>query len=108
MIYYAYLVEAGEGCDYTIGCGNTLKDFIADDTEKAVEKIKEYIIENYGHNSEHMLETVLLFTAHPIDINVEQVYEDEKEKRQKKSLKIEEDKDRADYERLKKRFEKRN
>lgn len=24
MKYYAYLKQEGEGCDYTIGCGNTL------------------------------------------------------------------------------------
>lgn len=45
--YKAYLVQSGEGCDYTIGCAQTVINIEANNMEEAKEKLTEIIKEEY-------------------------------------------------------------
>ena len=45
MKFKLYLKQAGEGCDYMIGCGSKMLDIVADTKEQAVIKAREEISE---------------------------------------------------------------
>lgn len=99
--FRAYLIQKGEGCDYTIGCGKTMIILKASNMQEAKEQLKYIIEESYVGESE--LEYCVVFEI----INTEQVdlksiYEDLKQK----DLKSIEDLERAEYERLKNKFDK--
>lgn len=40
MIYKAYLKQQGEGCDYTIGCAQTVIEIEAQNIDEAKQKLK--------------------------------------------------------------------
>ena len=44
MKYKAYLKQDGEGCDYTIGCGQTIVELQANNKEEAKEKLTQLIM----------------------------------------------------------------
>jgi 2,3-bisphosphoglycerate-independent phosphoglycerate mutase len=52
MIYKAYLKQDGEGCDYTIGCGQIVIDVEASNIEDAKLQLYKEIEENYTGESE--------------------------------------------------------
>ena len=47
MIYKAYLKQCDEGCDYTIGCAQTVINIIANDIDQAKLILFNEISENY-------------------------------------------------------------
>ena len=99
MRYYAYLKQKGEGCDYTIGCGNTLREFEANDDFDASQILTDIIREEY--TGDYELRRVVLFRD-PIPFDVRPIYvalqsEKETERNRMKYLK-----DKDEYERLKK------
>jgi len=59
-MYKLYVKERGEGCDYTIGCGNHLFDLKALSLEEA-EKEAQKILEEHTH-SEREFETAYILT----------------------------------------------
>lgn len=101
MKYYAYLKQHGEGCDYTIGCGNTLITIEADNDDDARVKLSEEISENYYGEQE--LEGVKLFKE-LIDFDMESVYSDMKASKEESKNKMQHIKDMEDFERLKKKL----
>lgn len=102
MKYYAYLKQEGEGCDYTIGCGNTLITLNAENDKNAKEKLKEIIIEQYS-GRESMLEKAILFKE-TIDFDLKSVYDELKSKKESEKTKRQHIKDMEDFERLKKKL----
>ena len=48
-LYKAYLKQAGEGCDYTIGCGYTSFAIEAEDMDAAIIELIKIIKEEYSH-----------------------------------------------------------
>lgn len=75
MIYKAYLNQGANGCDYTIGCGETVIDIEADSMHEAKIKLVEEIRENYSHE-ERQLESAEIFEISNIDsIDVNELYE---------------------------------
>ena len=50
MKYRAYLKQEAEGCDYTIGCSQTIEELQADNIDDAKQKLTELIIEEYSHS----------------------------------------------------------
>lgn len=50
MKYYAYLKQKGEGCDYTIGCAQTIRTFEANDDDDAKLKLSDIIRRLYRGN----------------------------------------------------------
>jgi len=102
MKYYAYLKQKGEGCDYTIGCGNTLIKLNAKNDSEAKEKLKETIIEEYS-GSESMLEKVILFKE-TIDFDLKSVYDDLESKKESEKTKRQHIKDMEEFEKLRKKL----
>lgn len=101
MKYYAYLKQKGEGCDYTIGCAQTLIQIEANSDEEAREKLAEEISENYHGETE--LSKVLLFKD-PISFNLKEVYDARNSKKEESKNKMQHLKDIEDFERLKKKL----
>jgi len=52
MIYKAYLKQSGEGCDYTIGCAQTIIDIEAQSIDEAKQKLYQEIEESYTGEQE--------------------------------------------------------
>jgi len=105
MIYYIYLKQEGEGCDYTIGCGNYLTYFDAENIVEAQNKIEQLIKEQFPVGSDSTIESVLLFTSEPIEVDVDSIYTKERERINKKIEKETEEREKALYEKLKGKFE---
>ena len=57
-MFALWIKQEGEGCDYTIGCGNKLITLSTDDITEAETKAKEFIEENTY--AEQQFETALL------------------------------------------------
>jgi len=47
MKYLAYIRQASQGCNYSIGCARNIIDIKAKNTEAANKKLSKIIIENY-------------------------------------------------------------
>ena len=61
MRYKLYLRQAGNGCDYMIGCGSTMIDLNATTKEKAIKEAKRQIKEST--HSECEIEEALLIES---------------------------------------------
>ncbi len=101
MRYYAYLKQKGEGCDYTIGCGNTLVTVDADNDEDARTKLGELIEEEY--TGERELESVQLFKD-KISFNLDKVYDSHRSKKDSEAKRLQHLKDMEEFERLKRKL----
>jgi len=103
--YIAYIKQDGEGCDYTIGCAQTVKRFEANSFEEAEIKLKEIIDEDYS-NEEFRLEFAELFEINKNkEIDLEALYNQIDNKEEQEQQKLQEQKERKEYERLKNKFE---
>jgi LPS O-antigen subunit length determinant protein (WzzB/FepE family) len=103
MKYFAYLKQKGEGCDYTIGCAQTLISFDANDDDDAKQKLSERIQEEY--TGEFELSSVLLL-KNKIEFNLKSVYDDLNKLKNDKDSKMQHIKDMEEFERLKKKLNK--
>lgn len=102
MEYVAYLKQDGEGCDYTIGCGNKLINLGEHSSiETAQVKLLDILHEEYNpaHSPEFALDEVLLLSFQ-CRIDMEKFNSDMLEGQTKEQ----EDLERNEYERLKKKF----
>jgi len=52
MFYKAYLKQRGDGCDYTIGCAQTVVDIDAKNIDEASLKLLQIIKESYSGDRE--------------------------------------------------------
>ena len=70
MKFKAYLIQDGEGCDYTIACGKKVIDIDATDLDSAYDKLFEIIEEEYtGDNQLKSVELYEINEIYKIDIN---------------------------------------
>lgn len=99
--YRAYLKQKGEGCDYTIGCGKIMIILKASNMQEAKEQLK-YIIEE-SYIGEYELASCIVFEITNLEqIDLKSIYDNLKQK----DLKAIEDLERAEYERLKNKYDK--
>jgi len=102
-IYYAYLKQKGEGCDYTIGCAQTLIPIMANSFDEAIDKLKQIINDEYYDDTE--LEKALIFPNKPYELDLDSIYN----KRQMNIDRIKQEqeyqKELDEYNRLKQKFE---
>lgn len=104
MTYKAYLKQIGEGCDYSIGCAQTVISIEAKDIEEAKTKLKEIIKEEYY--DERSLETCELYEINKIvDINVGEIYAEMIEELNTYNEELMKERERMEYERLKRKYE---
>lgn len=101
MKYYAYLKQKGEGCDYTIGCGQLLTTLEAKSDDDAREKLASLVKEEY--QGEFELSSVLLFKE-PISFNLKDVYDKSKASKEEETTKRQHIKDMDEFEKLKKKL----
>jgi len=101
--YKAYLFQ-GQGCDYTIGCGETIIDVPANSMEEAKKKLVEIIKEEYSHE-ERQLESAKIFEVEQsFDIDMKSIYNKINEDREIKSKQESIERERVEFERLKAKF----
>lgn len=103
MIYKAYLNQAGEGCDYTIGCAQTVIDIEASDLGEAKIKLMGKIADEFI--DEFALESAQLYEINEVvDIDVDDIYSRREEFMRNEELRQQEEFERQEYERLKKKY----
>jgi len=104
MKYIAYIKQEGEGCDYTIACGETVIEIIADTLDNAWDKLLEQIEENYS--GERSLESCVLYEVSNTEyMNLDKVYKHIEAKELQALYKKELEAEHKEYERLKNKFE---
>ena len=61
-MFIAWVTQKGEGCDYTIGCGNTLWRLEANNREEAITELKDAVLVDYDEEwQERELGEIILF-----------------------------------------------
>jgi hypothetical protein len=102
-LYLVLMEEDGIGCDYTIGCGKQweYKEFSSNIVE-AQEQALEWAIDWYGGRISYLwlVDEDDVYEADVIDYKAR-----EEAKKQSKKLKDRENEERAELERLKKKYE---
>jgi hypothetical protein len=98
--FYVYYTGPG-GCDYTIGCNNSLQKLKATNKTDAEKEIQE----EYIHMGEYGIDRVqLLEVAHITDIDVTAIDKRIEQKRRQAEIKRVEAEERAQYEKLHAKF----
>jgi len=114
-MFIAYVNQTGYGCDYTIACGKTLWRLKAGNKSDADEEVKHLVLGEFdeedgryyeGYWGEIALDSVTIFeVSHENEVPIEKWYKEAKElvaSRRKISI---EEREKAEFERLKAKFE---
>lgn len=101
MKYYGYLKQEGEGCDYTIGCGEHLISLKSTNGDDALIELRNEIEENYSE--ERSLQKVILFSS-AIEVDVKSIYREMRQRESDANQKRQHIKDMEEFERLKKKL----
>ena len=105
MEYKAYLKQSGEGCDYTIGCAQTVINIEATSMEEAKQKLTATIIEEYN-DDECMLDSAELYECNEVfAMPIDDIYAKAEQLEQQEKQKQQEEAERKEYERLKNKFD---
>jgi len=103
MIYKAYLRQSGEGCDYTIGCAQTVINIDAQSIDDAKQKLYHVIEENY--TGERELELCELYEINEvITCDLHELYKRIDDAEYAIEQQRKEDLERKEFERLKAKF----
>lgn len=103
MIYKAYLKQQGEGCDYTIGCAQTVIEIEAQNIDEAKQKLYQKIEDFYtGERGLELCELYEINEVVTIDLNEWYKRIDDAEYAIEQQRK--EDLERKEFERLKAKF----
>lgn len=103
MKYKAYLKQAGEGCDYTIGCAQTVIDIEATNMDEAKQKLAKKL-PDYGV-SERPIETAEIYEVNLVfafDTNA--LYDKIENKEKLETQRQQDETERMEFERLKHKF----
>lgn len=104
MKYKAYLKQAGEGCDYTIGCAQTVINIEATNMDEAKQKLTAIIIEEYSYD-EGILDSAELYECNEVfAMPVDDIYAKKEQLEQLEQQRQQEEAERREYERLKHKF----
>ncbi len=111
-MYIAYLVEEGEGCDYTIACGETVLKLKATTRDEAIKELRQEIIGEWngdeyegGYGPDQRLEHVEFFEVVDKELMPISVwYSDADAFRKKQANGMAEESEKAEYDRLKIKF----
>jgi len=114
--YYVYVIQAAEGCDYTIACGETLVSLEADTLDDALQEAKQTMVMGYNgpfgeepgrysHPEYRLCRAVLIEASGILEIDIDAWYR-ELDDRNAEILRREQERaERAAYERLKAKYE---
>ena len=99
MKYKAHLIQDGEGCDYTIACGQEVIDIDADNLDDAMGMLVDIIQEEYI-NDRTLFHCELYEITDILSVDLDKVY-NHAPKKEKAQITI----SMAEYERLTKKYE---
>jgi hypothetical protein len=106
MAFMAFLTQPG-GCDYTIGCGHALISLRGNNLQEALVDLKKKVKENY--TGERSLSAITLIEGKTIYVDAEdlndKIREEKKKAKELRDKLLKEKQDKAEYARLKKKFE---
>jgi len=104
--YVAYMKQAGEGCDYTIGCGTVVKFMKSDNIQDAKKEARE-ILEYYGCNpgSERELSDFLIFEIKETFDFLDEFYSDIIRSKELEKMRILKDKELKELKRLQNKYQ---
>lgn len=81
-MYIAWLTQNGEGCDYTIGCGQALHVLDAKTLEEALAEVGEKVRETVCREWSGRYDTITVYAVGAIHVvPVAQLYKGEEERR---------------------------
>ena len=107
MIYKAYLIQSGEGCDYYIGCAQTVVSLESTKREDAINEIK-LILDEYdddNNDDKPFIEKCQLYEINEvIDIDTNKLHLDRIKELQQKKVNDDKIKRYNDYNKMKKEF----
>ncbi len=97
------VIHQDGGCDYTIECGTKVLDLESNDIDNAINELSSIIEEEY--TGERELSEIKLYeiaSEHPV--NLDEIYNNIKNKKQSSTDRENDDKEKAEFERLSKKF----
>ena len=99
--YFVLIVGKGDGCDYTIGCNISFSPLPGTTLGEASKGVCEHL----GYD-EHRVETALILEASQVVLfDVEKHYSDAEEQAAESKRCADQDAEKAEYERLKAKFD---
>lgn len=101
--FVAYLHQEG-GCDYTIGCGNTMINLEAEDMNSAELELESIIKSDYNSRESTLSSATIYEVTDERPVKVRLVYDRIREEENSEKRKKLEDSERQEYERLVKKF----
>lgn len=104
--YKAYLVQDGEGCDYTIACGHLMIDLESNNMEDAVRELAEIIRSEYSHEETRLERAIVIEVTRTVNMSLYELYKEVQKEREEKRIKEKEAKELAELERLQKKYTK--
>lgn len=108
MEYKAYIKQDGEGCDYTIGCAQTVIDIQADSIENARVKLLEIIEEDYTSLERRLDFAEIYEVGQTMRLNLHTFYNHYETKFKKRIQDVNDEKEQKEYERLQAKFGAKN
>lgn len=106
--YIAILHQAGEGCDYTIGCGLNVIELQSSNQMDAINELTRMIEgdeDNGSYTGERQLENVDLYEiSREIEFNVEDVYNELNQHVEEERISDEETREKEEYQRLHQKY----
>lgn len=105
MKYKVHLCQAGEGCDYTIGCGHIVINLNSTNMEAAKVELEEKIRDSYM-SMESKLDSAIIFEiTNEFYFNIKELDKKIEEEKEEYSRTEKEEREKREFERLKKKFE---
>jgi hypothetical protein len=106
MPKYMLYAQAGEGCDYTIACGKEVYMLSSSSIEEAKKETEKFIKENFSSDEHRLKKAILYEVTKEVILDIESIYKVITAKAIEKALEETAEKERMEYERLKRKFEK--
>ena len=76
--YLLYMVGAGDGCDYTIGCNTRLLKLESKDYLEAQREATAIILENYSSEENRLSHAEVMHVSFSKDLNLNYIYHQKK------------------------------
>jgi hypothetical protein len=105
MKYALYVTQKGEGCGYTIACGERLVYLTSSNKEDAIKEASE-VIQGSFYYPEQRLKSAILYemTEEGLELDTRRIYEDLRFKEEEQKEVQQRKRDEEEFERLKKRL----
>lgn len=103
-VYYVHLIQHGEGCDYTIGCGHRLRSLKAKTYPEAHAEVDALLKEEHTSEEREVEHVRILEVTNMHEVDVKAWYAGLGMQRKAEELKAQEARERAELERLQKKY----